>query len=109
MSIRLSKKQTAVVDFISDFIEEHGFSPSMRDIQEGLGLKSVSAVAEHVDNLEVVDTSYPETTQLFRERIPRVSAEQREVLERAAVILGLELEEPGGVDAAMAGDSAEAV
>ena len=49
--MKLTKKQLAVLDFIQDFTEENNYSPSYREIQAGLGLSSVSAVAEHVDNL----------------------------------------------------------
>ena len=51
MSIKLTKKQLAVLEFIQDFTEERGISPSYREIQAGLALSSVSAVAEHIDNL----------------------------------------------------------
>lgn len=108
--IKLTKKQTLVRDFIGDFIETHGFSPSYRDICAGIGLSSVSAVAEHVDNLvalgalkrtpgaarslEVVDLSHPETVELFRLRIMQLTApEDIETLRKAATILGIELSE----------------
>ena len=51
MAIKLTKKQLAVLNFLEDFIEENGCAPSYREIQAGLGLASVSAVAEHIDNL----------------------------------------------------------
>lgn len=109
MSVKLTKKQTAVYDFVKEFIAENNYSPSYRDIMSGLGLSSVSAVAEHVDNLvrlgalrkapgaarslEVVDTSYPETTELFKLRLITASPSEKEVLEKAAIILGVDLEE----------------
>ena len=109
MSIKLTKKQTLVYDFIADFIKNNdGRSPSYRDICAGLGLSSVSAVAEHVDNLvklgalrkipgearslEVVDFTYPETTNLFRQAMATASEEDIKTLRRAAEILGLNLE-----------------
>lgn len=46
-----TKKQRETLDFISDFIEKQGYSPSFREIQRALGVKSVSTVASHVDNL----------------------------------------------------------
>lgn len=39
--------------FIENFISGHGYGPSYREIQKGLGYKSVSTVANHVDNLIV--------------------------------------------------------
>ncbi|MBQ3309123.1 hypothetical protein IJG78_00410 [Candidatus Saccharibacteria bacterium] len=109
MSIKLTKKQTLVYDYIANFIDEHGFSPSYRDICAGLGLSSVSAVAEHVDNLvrlgalrkapgaarslEVIDFTYPETTALFREKMATASQEDIEILRKSAKILGIDLTE----------------
>ena len=51
MPIKLTKKQVALLNFIQDFTEENGFSPTYREIMAGLELSSVSAVAEHIDNL----------------------------------------------------------
>ena len=45
-----TKKQTLLLDFIRDFTAAHGYSPSYREIREGMNLRSISAVAEHVDN-----------------------------------------------------------
>lgn len=45
-----TKKQTLLLDFIRDFTAAHGYSPSYREIREGMSLRSISAVAEHVDN-----------------------------------------------------------
>lgn len=108
MSIKLTKKQTLVYDFIAEFIKNNdGKSPSYRDICTGIGLSSVSAVAEHIDNLvkigalrkvpgearslEVVDFTYPETTNLFRQAMSTASEEDIEVLRKAAKIIGIEL------------------
>lgn len=114
MSVKLTKKQTAVYNFIREFIEENGYSPSYRDIMAGLGLSSVSAVAEHVENLvrlgalkkspgaarslEVVDTSYPETTALFNLRLSLASPSEKEILRKAALILDIDLDKEEEVD-----------
>lgn len=110
MKVKLTKKQALIIDFIKDFTIRQGESPSYREIMSALGLSSVSAVAEHIDNLvnkgalrkipgtarslEVVDLSYPETTTLFRESLSRVTPEQQLVLRQAADILGLDLDTP---------------
>lgn len=108
MSIKLTKKQTLVYNYISDFIKENdGRSPSYRDICAGIGLSSVSAVAEHVDNLvkigalrkipgearslEVIDFTYPETKNLFHQTMSTATPEEIEILRKAANILGVEL------------------
>ena len=110
MSIKLTKKQTLVYNYIAEFIKLHnGMSPSYRDICAGLGLSSVSAVAEHVDNLvrlgalkkspgtarslEVVDFTYPETTALFRTKMATATEEELDILRKSAKILGIDLSE----------------
>ncbi len=107
--LKITKKQQAVLNFLEDFTEENGYSPSYREIQTGLGLSSVSAVAEHIDNmvskgilkkvpgaarsLEVLDFRHTETVELFRAKLMDASEEERKVLLAAAEVLGLDLGE----------------
>lgn len=104
-----TRKQAVLLEFIERFSAENDFSPSYREIMEGMGLKSVSAVAEHVENcvaagfirkvdgvarsLEVVRVkTYDETVGLFREKIGEISDEEdKKTLRRAAEILGVEI------------------
>lgn len=53
MSIQkpLTKKQKRTLDFVSSFIEQRGYSPSYREIANGLKLNSVATVAQHIDSL----------------------------------------------------------
>ncbi len=106
-AIKLTKKQLAVLDFIQDYTEENGSSPSYREIMEGIGLTSVSAVAEHIDNLvnkgalkktpgearslEILDYKHTETVNLFRAKMIDATDEEKEILLKAAEILGLDL------------------
>lgn len=48
---RPTKKQKELLDFISNFITEHGYSPSYREIMTGLSYTSVATVSLHVNNL----------------------------------------------------------
>ena len=48
---RSSKRQRELLNFVASFIQGHGYGPSYREIMRGLGYKSVSTVAVHVDNL----------------------------------------------------------
>lgn len=48
----LTNRQRAVYTFIEDFILEHGYSPSIRDICAGLNMRSTSTAHTHVANLE---------------------------------------------------------
>ncbi|HWB38931.1 MAG TPA: hypothetical protein VG604_01700 [Candidatus Saccharimonadales bacterium] len=49
--IRPTKKQKQLLDFIGQFIDEHGYSPSYREIMTGLNYTSVATVSLHVGNL----------------------------------------------------------
>jgi SOS-response transcriptional repressor LexA len=49
--IRPTKKQRELLSFIEAFIAEHGYSPSYREIMNGLNYTSVATVAVHVNNL----------------------------------------------------------
>ena len=51
MRDRTTKKQQELFQFISDFLKEHNYAPSYREIMRTLGYKSVSTVAVHVDGL----------------------------------------------------------
>ena len=108
MGIKLTKKQLAVLNFLEDFTEENGYSPSYREIVSGLGLSSVSAVAEHIDNLvskgvlkkvpgaarslEILDYKHEETVKLFKAKMIDASEEDKKILVKAAEILNLDID-----------------
>lgn len=50
-TVRPTKKQKELLAFIDAFIQEHGYSPSYREIMTGLNYTSVATVALHVNNL----------------------------------------------------------
>jgi repressor LexA len=50
-TIRPTKKQRELLKFIENFITEHGYSPSYREIMAGCSYNSVATVALHVNNL----------------------------------------------------------
>lgn len=87
-----TKKQRVLLKFIQDFSIDHEYSPSYREIQRAMGLKSVSAVAEHIDNcvkagflkkipnaartLEVIPLeTHEETQKLFAKKIKELEAQ----------------------------------
>ncbi|HKU19046.1 MAG TPA: hypothetical protein VJP80_07325 [Candidatus Saccharimonadales bacterium] len=49
--VRPTKKQRELLTFIEQFIGEHGYSPSYREIMAGLHYTSVATVALHINNL----------------------------------------------------------
>lgn len=109
MTIKLTKKQSLLLNFLQDFTEENGYSPSYREIMTGLGLSSVSAVAEHIDNLvekgvikkvpgaarslEILDFRHTETVELFQSKMTSITDDQKEILRKAAEILEIDLDE----------------
>ncbi|MDO4870530.1 MAG: hypothetical protein Q3996_00310 [Candidatus Saccharibacteria bacterium] len=52
---KISKKQKVLLDYIDGFVIGQGFSPSYREIAEALGYKSIATVAEHVNNLVMMN------------------------------------------------------
>ncbi len=50
-TVRPTKKQKELLEFIRGFIAEHGYSPSYREIMSGLNYTSVATVSLHVGNL----------------------------------------------------------
>ncbi|MGA8026347.1 MAG: transcriptional repressor LexA [Bryobacteraceae bacterium] len=48
----LTRRQKEVMDFLSTFIEKHGYSPSYEEIASGLDLASLATVHKHVQALE---------------------------------------------------------
>ena len=49
--IRLTKREQDVYDYILEYRKEKRFSPSMREIAEGIGLHSASTVHVHIHHL----------------------------------------------------------
>lgn len=47
----LTEKQRTALDYIESFIETHGFSPSFREIQNGLNLASIASVTQYISAL----------------------------------------------------------
>jgi repressor LexA len=48
----ITKRQRQMYDFIAQFVEGHGYSPSFEEIGEGMGLSSLATVHKHITNLE---------------------------------------------------------
>lgn len=49
--VRPTKKQKEILNFITAFIAEHGYSPSYREIMSSLDYTSVATVSLHVSSL----------------------------------------------------------
>ena len=48
----ITKRQRQVYDFLHDFIQRNGYSPSFEEIGDGMGLSSLATVHKHISNLE---------------------------------------------------------
>ena len=50
--VTLYKKQKQILDFISQYIQTNGYSPTLQEIADAMGLSSLSTVHEHLQALE---------------------------------------------------------
>ena len=50
--MKLTKRQKEILDFISEFIDRNGYSPSMEEIAEHFHFASLNAVFKHLEALE---------------------------------------------------------
>src|SRR2546427_11489969 len=48
----ITRRQRQVYDYISDFVQHNGYSPSFEEIGEGMGLSSLATVHKHIRTLE---------------------------------------------------------
>ena len=48
----ITRRQKEVLDFLSGFTAQNGYSPSYEEIASGLGLNSLATVHKHVTNLQ---------------------------------------------------------
>lgn len=55
-TMALTKRQRQIFDYVSEFVEAQGYSPSLEEIAAAFGLSSVATVHKHVKHL--VDKGY---------------------------------------------------
>ena len=48
----LTKRQREILDYLHDFIEQHGYAPSLEEIGRRFGLSSLATVHKHLTNLQ---------------------------------------------------------
>ena len=76
----LTKKQKDVLDFITEYVRENGYSPTQKEIQEHFGFKSLGSVQDYIKYLTnggyLMNDSHsvrglmPSTVQQNSEEIP---------------------------------------
>ena len=52
MAVTLYKRQRQIVEFINQYIQRHGYSPTLSEIAEAIGVSSLATVHEHLQALE---------------------------------------------------------
>ena len=48
----LTKRQREILDFLNEFIEQHGYAPSLEEVGRRFGLSSLATVHKHLTNLQ---------------------------------------------------------
>ncbi|MEK7668400.1 MAG: transcriptional repressor LexA [Gemmatimonadota bacterium] len=75
----LTKRQREILDYLAEYIGDHGYAPSFEEIAAAMGFKSLATVHEHLSNLEqkgVIQRTYNESRSievLTRARQPGVA------------------------------------
>ena len=85
MAMALTKRQKQVLDYIAEFVEKHGYSPSYEEMAAGLGLASLATVHKHVIALEAkhyLRRSYNQSRSV--EVTPKYFEEQRRYTPQSA-------------------------
>jgi repressor LexA len=68
----LTERQRQILDFLTKYVDSHGYPPTVREIGEAVGLASPSTVHAHLANLERAgllkrDPTKPRAIELYRE------------------------------------------
>jgi repressor LexA len=48
----LTKRQREILDYLTDFIQQHGYAPSLEEVGRRFGLSSLATVHKHLTNLQ---------------------------------------------------------
>src|SRR2546423_8908233 len=48
----LTKRQREILDYLQDFIQQHGYAPSLEEVGRRFGLSSLATVHKHLTNLQ---------------------------------------------------------
>jgi repressor LexA len=113
----LTKRQKDFLNFLSDFLEKRGYSPSYEEIAEGMSLASLATVHKHILALEskqYLKRGFNQSRSL--EIAPKYYAEQRQHRAASASVMeipllgriaaGRPVESAGGAESVNFGDFA---
>ena len=76
----LTERQRQILDFLTSYVDAHGYPPTVREIGEAVGLASPSTVHAHLANLERAgllkrDPTKPRALELTERARPQPAAE----------------------------------
>ena len=104
----LTKRQKEVLDFIADFVEENGYSPSYEEVARALGLASLATVHKHIQALEsrkYLQRSFNQSRSLEvaaryaqERRKTRAGARNQEIPLAGRIAAGVPVEAIAGLD-----------
>lgn len=52
MAVTLYKRQRQIVDYIAQYIQKNGYSPTLKEIADSIGVSSLATVHEHLQALQ---------------------------------------------------------
>lgn len=50
-TVTLYKRQREIVDFLAQYLQKHGYAPTLREIADAIGVSSLATVHEHISRL----------------------------------------------------------
>ena len=87
----LTGRQQEIWKFLTDYVDEHGYPPTVREIGEAVGLASPSTVHAHLANLERAglikrDPTKPRALELRRDPKPSAQPQQADDVHRLPLV-----------------------
>jgi repressor LexA len=87
----LTGRQQEIWKFLTDYVDEHGYPPTVREIGEAVGLASPSTVHAHLANLERAglikrDPTKPRALELRRDPKPSTQVQQADDVHRLPLV-----------------------
>ncbi len=73
VELNLTKRQQEIFDFVKQYVSDHGYPPTVRDIGKAIGLASSSTVHAHLANLEKLgmlrrDPTKPRAIEVLKDK-----------------------------------------
>jgi repressor LexA len=78
--MKLTKRQKEILEFVTEFIEREGYSPSMEEIAENFHFASLNAVFKHLEAIEARGYLHREANRARSIEVKRVDAPAAQVL-----------------------------